>query len=149
MFRCPSCAVQWKLPLTSGYSVLAHPHSTGMKLTIEREPITFFSKVDDVEDLVDLAQKLTKHDLALDTHGDHYLTCPSCKEDSKFEEWLKAHEHPSDFFEADQLCHCGGELWWDRVPGKPQYALICDKCEWVKPKARLSGSASTTEGSIE
>lgn len=137
MFRCPCCAKVWKMPLTNGYSLLAHKDLN--KWYIVKEPISLYSTFEPVEDLTELSIKLKELGITFQTKGDNYVECPACGTYSKTEAWVRAWEYPSDFFDADHICSCGGELWWDKIPGTPRYALVCEKCDWVKPKAIISG----------
>lgn len=151
MFRCPSCAVVWKLPLTKGHSLLTTKNMD--KFSIYREPITLLSRVEVIDGLLDLAESLNK--LGLDfqytdisypedyeikesdpTHG---IKCPNCKDVHTFEQWHRAWDFPMDYFDADALCSCGGELWWDKIPGTPRFAHVCEECGWAKPRAVISG----------
>lgn len=70
--------------------------------------------------------------------------CPACHETHSMEDWIAASEQPMEFFDVENLCGCGGELWMDRIPYTNKYGLICEKCEWVKPAVIVSGSADAT-----
>lgn len=137
MFRCPCCAKVWKLRLTGGYSLLAHKDLN--RWQIVSEPVKLTGTFIDVKDLMDLAEKMDELGITFDFKGDNFLECPSCLNWSTFEAWHKAWNFPGDFFDADQLCGCGGELWYDKIPGTSRYALICEECGWVKPRAIISG----------
>lgn len=67
------------------------------------------------------------------------VICSHCNEASKIKEWIEAFEEPLKYFEMDNLCHCGGELWMDNIPNTKTYAFVCEKCNWVKPKQIVSG----------
>lgn len=143
MFRCPACARVWKLKLTNNYALLANKNMN--RFDIVKEPIRITGKMatlygETQDDLViSLATHLKGTGLQLQSKGDHYLECSACKCWSKFEAWLKAWKSPGDFFDGDQLCACGGEMWFDRIPGSNRYALICEDCGWVKPRVVISG----------
>lgn len=66
--------------------------------------------------------------------------CPECNEANDFANWARAFKEPLVFFETENLCHCGGELWMDQIPGTRNYGFVCDDCNWVKPKAVVSGA---------
>ncbi len=71
---------------------------------------------------------------------DVYLTCSECDGTGTTNDWIRAFEDPTIFFEMELLCHCGGELWMDQIPGTSQYGFVCEKCNWVKPNAKVSGA---------
>ena len=137
MFRCPCCATVTKLPLTENHMVLSNKDMT--KWTIEKKPMSISGKVAEVTDLLSLMGTLEKLGLALDMKGDNYIECYQCQTYSKFEAWVGAWATPIEFFDADQLCACGGELWYDHVLGTTRYALQCESCGWVKPRAIING----------
>lgn len=70
------------------------------------------------------------------------IECHKCPEGNPSEKWMEAFEEPLMYFEMehDQLCHCGGELYMDVIPGTRKYGFVCEKCEWVKPKKEVSGA---------
>lgn len=136
MIRCPSCAVSWKLPLTKNHSLFVAKDMT--HVTLEREPISFFSKVATMETLEEVAEAFQKHDI--DFIDAVNIPCPNCHQKHTFEKWVETFERPGDYFEGTNLCTCGGELWWDRLPHMPRYALVCDKCKWIQPGKTLSGA---------
>lgn len=139
MFRCPSCAVVWKIPLIDNHSLLMHHNMD--KMTIEKEPITLYGRsLTTVVDLADLARALTEYNLSFIDH--EAIPCRRCGEVHSFSEYNNAWEMPGDYFDGeDQLCHCGSPLWFDKIPGTPHFALTCEKCEWQKPRAKISGQA--------
>lgn len=96
------------------------------------------SKFIEVKDLTETAEQFEK--LGLDFIDDEKIPCPFCKVENTFADWNKAWEHPGEFFDGDNLCGCGGELWFDRVIGSNRFALACERCGWEKPKAVLSGA---------
>src|SRR5205085_11327205 len=105
--------------------------------TIEKLPVTFASHVADVKDLHDLAAKLQEHGIQFTDH--EHLACPSCQNVHSFEKYVEAWNNPTEFFDIEEICWCGGELWWDRVPKSSRYALVCERCEWENPKDIISG----------
>lgn len=72
--------------------------------------------------------------------GDQDVTCGECEGTHDIQNWILAFKEPLRFFETEQLCHCGGELWMDQIPGTRNYGFVCDDCNWVKPKAVVSGA---------
>lgn len=67
------------------------------------------------------------------------VTCKECSTANDIQDWVTAFEDPLMFFDMEQLCHCGGELWMDQIPGTRNYGFVCEKCNWVKPKAVVNG----------
>lgn len=141
MFRCPSCAKVHKLKLTNNHSLLISRDMD--RLWIAKEPIRLVDLHTSVEnDLAAVAKALEARNLALDLKEDNSLECVCCGEWNTFEQWNHAWKFPGDFFDADQICQCGGELWYDRVPGQNFYALVCEECGWVKKNKVISGAPS-------
>lgn len=141
MFRCPCCAKVSKIRLTKGHSLLISKDMD--KLWLVKEPIRLAGLNEWIpNDLGVMAHLLETKELELDTQGDNFLECPSCSTWSKFEAWNHAWNFPGDFFNADQLCHCGGELWYDPIPGTNKYGLVCEDCGWVKKGRTISSSPS-------
>lgn len=140
MFRCPQCAKSHKLKLTNGHSLLM-PKSM-LILYIVKEPIEMTSKFIPVTNtILDVAKALEEHDLRFDFQDGTKLQCFMCKEWSEFDDWVKAWDLPGDYFDADNLCTCGGELWYDNVPGTHYFGLVCEECGFVKPRSAISGGA--------
>lgn len=147
MFRCPGCGRVHKVPLTPNYSILSNKDMNTFHII--KEPFykdgnllkafqSILKEVTDVEEAIHFVQ---------DTSGETVLfnqTCPLCHTESSLEDWMEAWKRPIDFFDAEQLCSCGEELWMDRIPYTNRFGLVCDKCEWVKPQSSLSGSADAT-----
>lgn len=69
------------------------------------------------------------------------ITC-KCGHTQDISEARTAFEDPLEYFETENLCHCGKELWMDQIPGTRTYAFICDdeECGWIKPKGAVSGA---------
>ena len=70
----------------------------------------------------------------------HMVSCEECDEANLSENWVLAFEDPTMFFDMEALCHCGGELWMDQIPLSNQYGFVCEKCNGVKPNAKVSGA---------
>ena len=75
----------------------------------------------------------------LKVDGDIEIACPKCTMKNRVQEWIIAFDDPTMFFDMEQLCHCGGELWMDQIPGTSKYGFVCEKCEWVKPNRVVNG----------
>lgn len=71
------------------------------------------------------------------------MYCPACAKDAPRWQWNDAYHSAFKYFDmdSDQLCHCGGELFMDQIPGTNRFGLICEKCNWVKPRATVSGDS--------
>ncbi len=114
-FRCPQCG--------QAHEMIVGEH----RLTMNKE-------------MTELYMDGEKDPEGLDITGSLLVTCTECNEESPVETWKDAFDEPLMFFEMEQLCHCGGELWMDQIPGTRNYGFVCDKCNWVKPKQVVSGS---------
>lgn len=70
------------------------------------------------------------------------MTCSRCKAEENINVLRTAFEDPLEYFESENLCHCGKELWFDKIPGTNIYALICDdeECNWIKRTGAVSGA---------
>ena len=76
----------------------------------------------------------------LKNQNDGEIVCAKCDEELSLMDARNAFNEPGQFFDAENLCHCGGELWMDNVPGTKNYAFVCEKCDWVKPRVAVSGA---------
>jgi hypothetical protein len=145
MFRCPGCAKVYKMPLNQDYSLLANRNMD--KFHVIKEPFykdgnlaRAFANMHEVKDIFDVAAFL--HEKKSPAVQD--AKCPSCGEVHTIQEWQDALENPMDYFDAENLCGCGGELWMDRIPFSNKYGMVCEKCEWVKPNVVVSGSGDAS-----
>lgn len=117
-FRCPSCGQAHKM-IVDGAVVTMNEEMT--ILTVDGQVLEQGQEIELM-------------------FPDDYLTCPECDGTGTTQDWVRAFEDATIFFEMDLLCHCGGELWMDQIPGTNQYGFVCDKCNWVKPNAKVSGA---------
>lgn len=147
MFRCPSCAKVYKLPLNKNYSILANKDMN--KFNVVKEP--FFKDGNLAKAFCNLLLEVSSIHEAIDfveSKGERLastnIECPACKEENSIDDWDQAHKEPMDFFDAEHLCGCGGEMWMDRLPYSNKYGLVCDECGWFKPNFVVSGSADAT-----
>ena len=139
MFRCPTCATVTKLKLTGGHSLLANPQMTHVWLA--KEPISIPSMIEKADnEITAIAKLLEKHGLEVERNEKDEIECMNCNAFHPFQDWNNAWTYPGDYFDADQLCWCGGEFWFDHVPGTRSYAPVCDSCGLVKQGKRISGS---------
>lgn len=133
MFRCPHC----------GQGKEIHYRGTrNEKITVIMEDT--MQKVDSViyKDntcLPEQAEKFVKMMTNINK-GTQDVQCTKCKETNPLDKWVEAYTDPLKYFEMESLCHCGGELWMDKIPGTSSYGFVCEDCGWVKPKAIVSGS---------
>jgi hypothetical protein len=149
MFRCPHCAQVYKLPLSPNYSLLSDTHM--QKFYVVKEPFSadniikaFQAMEHDAESIEDALLYVKSKEGVV--YGDDYpVKCPACHEAHSRMNWVEAFEYPMEYFDAEALCGCGGEMWLDRVPRTNRYAMVCERCQWTPPKAEaLSGSADAT-----
>lgn len=140
MFRCPSCAKVWKLPLQHDLCLFMNKDLN--KITIEYQPIRWSGPYKVIEDLEHLADTMVQDNNLQFIDADN-IPCPTCGNIHSFVKWNEAWNTPGDFFDGDQLCSCGGEMWFEKVPGSNRYALACEDCGWEKPKVRISGGEGT------
>lgn len=59
---------------------------------------------------------------------DFCATCPSCSASAPIATWVLCAHFPLDFFDTDNLCTCGGELWYTISKDHPAGAVMCDRC---------------------
>jgi hypothetical protein len=116
---------------------MAHANMTTFSL--ERYPVRLEGPSTIVADLAELNDILIAAGHVDDINWDN-LQCPRCDAVHPFVKWNDAWINPGDYFEADDLCACGGELWWSHLPDRPAYAHVCERCGWVRPKAIVSGT---------
>lgn len=97
------------------------------------------SKIDDVALGQDMNEAV---EAAIIAASDLEVTCVKCNEENHIVDARTAFEDPLEYFETENLCHCGKELWMDQIPGTRTYAFICDdeECGWIKPTGAVSGA---------
>lgn len=125
-FRCPSCAQAHEMNISDAIVIKQNKEMT------EFHFYTFDRLVTDDHEENDIME-------TIDKNPEYNSVCPECKEVNPVFKWRHAVREPLAYFEMEQLCHCGGELWMDQIPGTSQYGFVCDKCNWVKPKTVVSG----------
>lgn len=136
MFRCPKC----------GQGKEMHYRGTRREELI----LTMKNTMEEIEEIFykhthyrpEAAKERVDQYLAmLEKNQDQTIKCPSCESNEyTLEQWREAKTEPLKYFEMENLCHCGGELWMDQIPGTTSYGFVCDKCNWVKPNAKVSGA---------
>ena len=120
MFRCPKCGQARRMTIREGELYQPMTMDKTYKLIEGKAPVL-----------------VTEFDFI---NNFAVIKCHACDEGSPSVDWKDAWDNPMKIFDADNLCHCGGELWMDQVPNTPHYAFICEKCDWVKPKSTVSGA---------
>ncbi len=116
-FRCPNCGQAQELNV----------QGVQIKMNEEMDTMTFQKEGKDISPMTVIPNE--------------NIQCHKCLDQSFMtEDWIEAFEDPLKFFEMEELCHCGGELWMDKIPGTTSFGFVCEKCEWVKPRKRVSGA---------
>lgn len=68
------------------------------------------------------------------------IPCHHCHETAPKWRWTHAYQNPLLYFETENICHCGGEMYYQGSPGTDRFGLICEKCNWIKPGSAISGA---------
>ena len=133
MFRCPDCGQGKEVSFII-------PAGVPVRLIMKDE-------MDEVETVIvdgegEAAESPETFVETFKTSEEQDIECAKCSETHTIEEWRDAHAEPLKYFEMEneQLCHCGGELWMDQIPGTRTYGFVCEDCDWVKPKKVVSGA---------
>lgn len=136
MFRCPDCGQAHKIVVEfqdgeQGLLELSKD-AKDMKLIIHGQEITEDHEFRDAYE-----QKIDS------INQEQEIICPECKFGDTLANFIEAHEDPLKYFEVEHLCHCGGELCMDNIPGTNKFGWVCEEedCRWVKPNAVVSGAA--------
>lgn len=139
MFRCPKCAqsrrMELKLPNEEKATLRNSKDLKEMKMFIVAGDDDFIG----VEVAEDHPQRKEYEQLLMQVDREQIICCFSCQIEEKLNEFILAFSNPMDYFEADNLCRCGGEFWMDNIPGTKDYGFVCEKCNYVKPKEKVSG----------
>lgn len=133
MFRCPSCGQGKEMYFKGTRGERLH---VVMEDDMEKVNHVFYKYTHYREGAEDKFLKMIPKVIGQE------IDCPRCPEAHTLEQWLEAKTDTLKYLEMEdgQLCHCGGELWMDQIPGTTQYGFVCEKCEWVKPKKTVSGA---------
>jgi len=59
------------------------------------------------------------------------VQCPACLAASPLASWVLCAHNPLDFFDTDNLCKCGGEMWYTISQEHPRGIIMCDRCGQV------------------
>lgn len=79
-------------------------------------------------------QKHTGH-----IHYSMMTPCHKCKKSAIRARWADAYERSHLYFEAEHLCHCGGEMDYQPLMGSDRFALVCDRCGETDRTKTISG----------
>lgn len=117
-FRCPKCAQAQEV-----HQVLTDENTDG-----EQSEVLITTASPDGKMFNDSGDSITSwtHDIEFDAEAH----CPKCEESSDFRDWIRAFDQPLVFFETENLCHCGGEMWAEFKRGS--FVMVCEKCDHVK-----------------
>lgn len=125
-FRCPDCGQAHRLDVTQSIRVEMNKEMTEKTYFYLDVSVTNENELFDVKDTI---QK----------NPEYNASCNNCDVTNPVHKWMHAFEDPLVYFEMENLCHCGGELWMDQIPGTSSYGFVCEDCNWIKPKAVVSG----------
>lgn len=152
MFRCPNCAKVYRIPLSDSYSLLANHNMNSFSVVEDKLFEEGFKEKNMAKQMAALVYKAKSfseaQSFAASQCGHFYdeeteIIMPCCEKPATTADALEAWERPEEYFEAEHLCGCGGELWMDRtIMGT--YALMCEKCGWTKPRSAVSASDNAT-----
>ena len=133
MIRCTGCRQ------SINFAVEADDKTTIFRFDLVNENITEAAETE-TDELTHLTDEQCSA-LLLQLQGDTYaqVKCMECKETIEMADAKLAFADPSAFFEEENICHCGGELWIDQIHNTPTYGLVCEECGWIKPKSGISG----------
>jgi predicted RNA-binding Zn-ribbon protein involved in translation (DUF1610 family) len=133
MFRCPDCGqaheIVAKLPNEEKGTFLLNEEMSEMTLIVLGTPIE-----------EDHPKQKEYEQMVGDIDQSQEITCPECGFQDTLKNYIDAFNDPLRYFDTDQLCHCGGELYMDNIPGTSNYGWVCEECGWVKPNAVVSGA---------
>lgn len=135
MFRCPNCAQCQTIEVT-----LKNGEKYEIIMNKEMDKVTFkndIMTIDPEHALHESVMNRIKGETSLEQH----IECPKCNEVEALEQFFDAKENTLNYHEMsdDQLCHCGGEMYMDNIPGTTKYGFVCEDCNWVKPKKVVNG----------
>ncbi|WP_422661653.1 hypothetical protein ACK8P5_26385 (plasmid) [Paenibacillus sp. EC2-1] len=135
-FRCPCCGYAHKMFLTAD-----------IKLKQDETLNNLYIEVTNLAGLHIVPYGPMFHQL-IEGKSSEYppeieIPCMHCGEESPRWKWHDAYKNAYRHLDmdGDQLCHCGGELYMEQIPGTPKYGMVCERCSWVKPRAIISGTA--------
>lgn len=150
-FRCPECgqAHEMLFPVNNNAELVILTQSQTMSEVYVN--VAFgdnLSRIpEDHPDYETIAKQINAYVIEYDDSGrrikknipDTKVRCRKCEKESPIKNWFEAFDEPLKYFETENMCHCGGELWMDKLPGSNRFVWSCDDCGWVKPNAVVSG----------
>jgi len=98
--------------------------------------ISMEKEVSSIEEAYEYLRSIKEFTYSALTFG---TKCLLCGQKSINDIYRRAFVHSIDYFDIEQMCSCGGELWMDKLPNG-RYGLQCEKCGWIKPNVSYSGS---------
>lgn len=81
-------------------------------------------------------------DIDLDTVETDTIQCPVCGETTDTALWRDANRDPYAFFDAQDLCDCGGEFWYT-ISNDNSPCIKCDRCGKVRDPRKGAGILET------
>lgn len=136
LFRCPKCGQAHKMMMitSEAYVVLTqNDRMTETYLNVDAGALGMTRVPSDHPDFDPIVQSIEQYP------AEGMIACDECKGIAPAKDWFYAAEEPLKFFETENMCHCGGELWMDKLPGSDRFGWTCDDCGWIKPNALVSG----------
>ena len=157
MFRCPSCAQGYVMPLAN-HTIYTSRDMSKTMITIPFEEkkgsivgntmkqvcLGEYFNIADPDSIQNLSDQYRVELLAFDNHNKD-VCCPNCMQTNDFQKWIDAYRRPSHYFEEEHLCSCGDELWLERMP-TGRYGFYCESCASFSQMAKqtFSGSGDNT-----
>lgn len=132
MFRCPECG--------QGKTIVLRDQNEIMLVVTMNDEMNEIESI--LQDDVEHKGETEYTDRIAGASPLQHVICvkEECGVSNELNQWTLAFQDPLMFFDMEELCHCGGELWMDKIPYTNKYGFICEDCEWVKPKKEISGS---------
>lgn len=69
------------------------------------------------------------------------VACWTCRKTAPKWRWTHAFDKPLLYFQTEEICHCGGELYYQKIVGTDSFGMVCEKCGDYDKNKRMSGSA--------
>lgn len=133
MFRCPNCGQSQKMKVSL-------PNNEEMTLYMDANTEQYAMVVGGALHPKSEEKGQFYKEQLLNTDASQLTQCHNCYDTHEIEVWIEAYKVPLKYFEMAELCHCGGELWMDQIPGSNKFGFVCEDCEWVKPNKVVSGA---------
>lgn len=102
MFRCPNCKARKEFKIrNTGYS-----YKVLESLSEDDNPVFQSKEFECKKGNENLMQDYEKYKY-------YRMTCMACGHKDKVEEFKNAFDDPMKYFDTQNLCDCGGEVWQD------------------------------------